>query len=117
MKFRVNPHGGLLIDAPIETPDILIVRNDRLGDAILALPVVPVLRDIYPGHRIHFWASPPVAPLMRCVEGIDNVISGPDTGSPTVLDQLRELPIGVAYCLRPTYANAVSYTHLTLPTN
>ena len=86
--------------------DILVVRNDRLGDALLALPTIPSLKKIYPDSPVHFWASPAVAPLIRFVDGVDRVIVGNDRKAPKALRQLSSLPIRIAYCLRPTFNNA-----------
>jgi len=95
--------------------ELLVVRNDRLGDAILSLPAILLLRRRYPDARIHFWASPSVAPLIECVDGIDQVIPGSDRGASAAGAMLRSLPIRTAYCLRPTFHNAWTLKQAGIP--
>jgi len=95
--------------------DLLVVRNDRLGDAVLALPAVSLLRNAYPDRRIYFWASPQVAPLIRCVEGIDHVIEGNDRGEPDVTRELSSLEIQAAFCLRSSFRNALTLWRAHIP--
>jgi len=95
--------------------DLLIVRNDRLGDTILALPVIPVLQKKYPGSRIHFLADPSTAPLIRCVDGVESVLSSSDSQSENSLEQIKRLQIGTAFCLRPTYQNALTLKKSKIP--
>ncbi len=97
------------------TGDLLVVRNDRLGDAILALPTVSLLREAFPDVRIYFWPSPLVAPLIRCVEGIDRVIAGNDHGRTNVVQELSDFQIHAAFCLRPTYRNALTLKKAHIP--
>ncbi len=87
-------------------PDILIVRNDRLGDTILALPAINAIREIYPDYNIHFWAAPNIAPLIRCVQGVSEVIEGHDRNNFHIADRIKNMPIGIAYCMRATFGNA-----------
>lgn len=86
--------------------DLLIVRNDRLGDIVLSLPTVSILRQNYPDRRIHFLSSPAIAPLIRHVEGIDQLFFATDENGKQAIKQLKELPIHTAFCLRPTWSNA-----------
>lgn len=95
--------------------NLLIVRNDRLGDAILALPTIPILKFKYPDAGIIFLASPPAAPLMKCVRGIDAVISAWDHDRHDISSELREHNIQTAYCFRPTYFNARSLKRAGIP--
>lgn len=95
--------------------DILIVRNDRLGDMLLALPTVSLLRSLYPSKNIHFWANPANADIIRCVSGIKQVVLSPDSWSPSVIDELKKLSIGRAYCFRATFANARALKQAGIP--
>ena len=95
--------------------NLLVVRNDRLGDTILALPTVPLLRNAFPNAQIHFWAAPDVAPLVRCVEGISTVIEGDDRSGNDVLEKIASLKIDVAFCLRPTLHNALMLKKARIP--
>lgn len=93
---------------------LLVVRNDRLGDAILALPAVNLLRQTYPDSEIYFWAAPLVAPLIRCVEGVNGVIAGNDRNSDAVT-VINPHHFDAAYCLRPTYTNALALKKAGIP--
>ncbi|NQU04683.1 MAG: glycosyltransferase family 9 protein [Calditrichaeota bacterium] len=101
--------------ASIGSGDILVVRNDRLGDTILALPVIPALKERFPKSLLHFWTAPNVAPIIRCVQGIDSIIEGDDQGSIDVFDQIKSLNIQTVFCLRPTFSNAITLKKAGIP--
>ncbi|MFC2150515.1 glycosyltransferase family 9 protein [Calditrichota bacterium] len=95
--------------------NILILRNDRLGDVILTLPVVPALHKRHPDARIHFLTSHAVAPLLHQIDGIDKVIPSEADDARSVISELKSLQIDSAYCLRPTYANAIALKRANIP--
>lgn len=95
--------------------DILVVRNDRLGDTMLALPVIPFLRNKFPSSKIHFLAAPPIVPLIKCVEGIDSVLSASDKHHDLLLEQIRSISVQTAFCLRPTFQNALALKRAKIP--
>ncbi|MCF7810277.1 glycosyltransferase family 9 protein [bacterium] len=99
----------------IGSGDILVVRNDRLGDTILALPVVSTLRKAFPKSKIHFWAAPGVAPIIRCIEGLDKILEGDDNGSVDVSNEIKSLNVKTAFCLRPTLSNARTLKKAGIP--
>ena len=94
---------------------ILIVRNDRLGDAILALPAVLLLKALFPTSEIYFWANPTVAPLIRCVSGIERVLCAVEGNDAQLLRQLRDSGISTAYCLYATARNAFTLLRSSIP--
>ncbi len=98
-----------------EQGNLLVVRNDRLGDTILALPTIPLLRQAFPDAQIYFWAAPQVAPLLRCVDGIEDVLESGDNESNAVAEKLSSLGIGTAFCLRPTFSNARALRRARIP--
>jgi len=98
-----------------ERGNLLVVRNDRLGDTILALPTIPLLRQAFPGAKIYFWAAPQVAPLVMCVDGIEDVLESGDHASHTIAEKLRSLRIETAFCLRPTFSNAKALKKARIP--
>ena len=100
----------------LEKTDNLIVRNDRLGDAILALPSVTVLKSRFPESKVHFWTSPSVAPLARCIAGIGEVVVSPDSYASEALTVLKNLSIGTAFCFRATFSNALTLWKSGIPT-
>ncbi|MFN7683816.1 MAG: glycosyltransferase family 9 protein [Oligoflexia bacterium] len=54
-------------------PRILVVRADRLGDVVLSLPTIEVLKRAYPHSHLCVWVQPRVAPLLRGLPFIDEV--------------------------------------------
>ena len=59
-------------------PDVerlVVARDDRLGDVIVSLPAVAALRSTYPGARLALLVRPRIAPLVRLVEGVDEVLA------------------------------------------
>ncbi|MBM3328092.1 MAG: glycosyltransferase family 9 protein [Calditrichaeota bacterium] len=85
---------------------VLIVRNDRLGDAILALPAVRLVREQLPDAEIYLWLAKGVAPLGNCLKEVTGVIAGGDRSGDEALMALLTMGIDAAFCLRPTYHNA-----------
>ena len=75
----------------IGSGNILVIRNDRLGDTILALPVVSILKERFPESQIYFMTAPEVAPIIRCVKGVDDVIEGNDRHTSPILFLLDQL--------------------------
>lgn len=94
---------------------VLIVRNDRLGDTILALPAVSAVKRKFPDAEIDFWASPSVSSLIECVPDVAHVIAGGDRGRPRVVERLRQGGYSIAYCLRPTLSNARALNKARIP--
>lgn len=56
---------------------LLVVRNDRLGDVILTLPAIAALRATYPDAWLGFMVHPGVAPLVRHVPAVDEIVLDP----------------------------------------
>lgn len=53
--------------------NVLVVRPDGIGDVVLSLPVASQLRQLVPGVKIGFLASPIVAPILGGHPDIDYV--------------------------------------------
>jgi len=53
---------------------LLVVRHDRLGDLVLTLPTVALLRQTYPEAEMGLLVAPSNAPLASLVEGVDRVL-------------------------------------------
>lgn len=59
----------------MKSPDnILVIRNDKLGDFILALPSFMLLKKQYPHARITALVPDYTAPIARYCQWIDNII-------------------------------------------
>ncbi|MGO8764040.1 MAG: glycosyltransferase family 9 protein [Limisphaerales bacterium] len=54
--------------------NILLIRLKSIGDIVLALPAVHVVRQNYPDARLHFLVSKEFAPLLRGFSEIDEII-------------------------------------------
>lgn len=94
---------------------ILLIRNDHLGDTILAFPVVPLIRERYPEISLLFMMDPSVAPLGRCVEGIDEILEADQFSSHKQVELLQRKKVEVAVVLRPTWSNAWAVWRAGIP--
>lgn len=65
-----------------EFHNILIVRTDRIGDVVLALPMISVLRANYPTARISMLLRSSTKEVAEGYPGLDNVLSYDRTGMP-----------------------------------
>lgn len=54
--------------------NILVVRPDRLGDVVLSTPVLEVLKRHYPKSRLTFMVREAVAPVVRGLPAIDDLM-------------------------------------------
>ncbi len=54
--------------------NILIIKPSALGDIVHALPVLTTLRTRYPNARISWLVRREFAPLLTCVDGLDEII-------------------------------------------
>jgi len=54
--------------------NILIIKPSALGDVALALPVISTLRASFPNARISWLVRAEFAPLLRCAQGLDEII-------------------------------------------
>lgn len=85
----------------------LIVRNDRLGDALLTLPVAVRLRENFPESKIFFLANSYTAPIISKSNAVDEVIAGDKVGFFDLIEILRRKKIDYAIIARPTLRNAL----------
>lgn len=53
---------------------VLIVRTDRIGDVVLTLPMIPVLRAHFPSCRITMLVRPYTSELIAGTTGLDQII-------------------------------------------
>ncbi|WP_444678868.1 glycosyltransferase family 9 protein [Halomonas sp. E19] len=81
---------GHAVDSPLR---ILVVRNDKLGDFMLAWPALACLKAALPEARLSVLVPSYTAPLARCCPWIDEVIldPGPDAGRRAQRELLAEL--------------------------
>lgn len=54
--------------------NILIIKPSALGDIAHALPVLPSLRATFPQARLTWLVRKEFAPLLECVEGLDDIL-------------------------------------------
>jgi ADP-heptose:LPS heptosyltransferase len=82
--------------------NILLVRNDRLGDLVCALPLARGLKQVLPQARIGVLASPYAAPLLETHPDVDAAVMD----GPGALEALRQGAWDAALCLYATGRNA-----------
>ena len=88
---------------------VLVVRNDKLGDLVLALPLVQILHDA--GHKVGVLASPYAAPLLKDDPRLSAVIEdGPDAAQ-----RLKKLRFDAALVLWATPGNAWKVLRAGIP--
>lgn len=85
----------------------LIVRTDKLGDALLTLPVATKLKENYPNSKIYFLASSYTAPIISKSDSVDEVIAYDKVGFFELTEILRRKKIDCAIVARPTLRNAL----------
>lgn len=56
---------------------ILIIRQDRLGDLILSLPLIDLIHSRYPNHQIDFLVPEYTGEIARAYQGIHKVMTLP----------------------------------------
>lgn len=71
-------HGGVAPRIPEEPRRILLIRRNRLGDALCVLPLVERLKANYPGVHIAVVGNPYNAPVFRLADRIDEVYELPE---------------------------------------
>ena len=85
----------------------LIVRTDRLGDALLTLPIAVKIKDNYADSKIYFLANSYTAPIISKSEAVDDVISIDKVGFFELVEILRRKKIDYAIVARPTFRNSL----------
>lgn len=64
--------------APVSSPSrILIISPNWIGDAVMAQPLLQLLRKRYPAHPIDVLAPGWVAPVWRAMREVDDVLESP----------------------------------------
>ena len=54
--------------------NILIVRTDRIGDVVLSLPLIDIIKQSFPKCRISFLVRNYTADLVENYTGVDEVL-------------------------------------------
>lgn len=79
---------------------ILVTRTDRLGDVLLATPVLKKIREFYPRAKLSFLVREEWAPVLQFGEGVELIIYRPNTSVKELADTLRGHKFDVAIVLR-----------------
>ena len=69
--------------APGASPRLLVVRNDKLGDFMLAWPALACLRAASPRPHISVLVPAYTAPMARLCPWIDEVLIDPGEDAPS----------------------------------
>lgn len=94
---------------PSQAERFLIVRLSSLGDLVHTIPVVPVLRAIFPDARIDWVVDSRWRPLIELVEGVDEAIPFPASivGQLQCVGRLRHARYTCALDIQSRYRSAV----------
>lgn len=82
--------------------NILVVRNDRLGDLVLALPVATALKRRFPEARVTYLVSKNTAALVPLAQDIAEVLTDPGKGVFELAGMLRTYRFDATVLLHPT---------------
>jgi ADP-heptose:LPS heptosyltransferase len=95
---------------------ILVTRTDRLGDVILATPVLRRVHQLYPDARIDFLVRKEWTPVLRFPAPFRTMVYDPDAPVEETVRMLREEQYDVAFVLRdePSITRAVSRARIPL---
>ena len=92
---RVSPHRR-----------ILVVRTDRLGDVILTLPMLPLLREWFPGAFLAMLLNRYTGEIVRGNPSLDTIIWDDVAGRPApggaLLRTIRRLHFDTVFLVHPT---------------
>jgi ADP-heptose:LPS heptosyltransferase len=80
--------------------NILVTRTDRLGDVILATPVLRHLRLKHPEARIYFLVNPAWASVLAFGSEVRLILDDPGLGVEKLSQTLREYRFDLAYILK-----------------
>ncbi|MCK2216282.1 glycosyltransferase family 9 protein [Actinomadura sp. ATCC 31491] len=69
---------------PEAAPTLLALRALNLGDLLVTVPALRGLRRRYPGHRLLLAVNPALAPLVRLIGAVDEVVPHRDLRPPPV---------------------------------
>jgi lipopolysaccharide heptosyltransferase II len=90
--------------------NILIVRTDRIGDVVLTLPIVSILKKNFPDSKISFLLRNYTLPLAQNNPGIDEVITLKEkNGQPEIISNAKKLRSKYGTCIvaYPTFRIAL----------
>lgn len=79
---------------------ILVTRTDRLGDVILATPVLRKLKELNPAASISFLVQPQWMPVLQYGPEIEVIPYDPQGHEGTLIENLRSHRFDVAYVLK-----------------
>ncbi len=91
--------------------NVLIVRTDRIGDVVLTLPMIPVLRAHSPSCRISMLVRPYTGELIAGTAGLDQILHYREGDEPKgfwrMLAELRGKQYDLAVVSHPTFRIAL----------
>lgn len=91
--------------------NVLVVRADRIGDVVLTLPMVPVLRSCFPGSRISMLLRSYTRELVEGFTGLDRIVSYDDVGGQkpfrVILAEIRARRFDLVIVSHPTFRIAL----------
>jgi len=117
MMVRMGPKDDSPAPDLGRDPRILVSRTDRIGDLVLSLPVVKMLKKVYPHARVDLLVRRETAPVVDGQPGVDGiVIYQPDTdGSREPAARLAESRYDAVICLYPRPDLARGFARARIP--
>jgi heptosyltransferase-3 len=98
----------------------IVVRNDRIGDLILSLPVAEAIKDSEPGAEVYYVTAPQTSEIARACPFIDGVIEYDETSGDIgevfrLARAARAVGPTTALILRPTLKTAIALVLARVP--
>ncbi|MBF0218647.1 MAG: glycosyltransferase family 9 protein [Gammaproteobacteria bacterium] len=95
--------------------NILLIRNDKLGDFILTWPALALLKAAIPQARIAVLVAPFTTPLAALLPWLDEVISDNFSSTSTLAEALKSREFTVAITLNSTPRTALALRQAKIP--
>jgi heptosyltransferase III len=91
--------------------NVLVVRTDRIGDVVLALPMISVLRASFPRATISMLLRSYTQELVEGFDGLDHILAYDDSGEQkgflSILGEVRSKRFDLVVVSHPTFRIAV----------
>jgi heptosyltransferase-2 len=94
---------------------ILVVRTDRIGDVVLALPLAEVLHNHFPYAKIHFMLSETSSPLAENNPYIEKIVEYNNERITEYIRKLKEERYDIGILVHPTFPLSLILTLARIP--
>ena len=97
----------------VKNTDILVIRNDKIGDFILILPAISWIKKNIPQAKITCIVSKEVSPLAKHCKNIDNILV--DTSIKELIKELNKLSFDISISFFSTFRIGYILKKINIP--